>query len=615
MATISSITRLTGLASGLDTDTLVKQLLQADQNKVDRAKQDKQVLQWKMEDYRGITNLLKELKDSYMDVLSTSNMRSSSSYKAYAAVSSNSTAVAATATSSAVAGTHTITVSQLAKAASTTGTSTVSAPLQSTADITDFDFTTEKDFNIQLNGVTKNIKISGTFADADELQAYIQTKVDTAFGANKITVGAVGSQLTFSSADSKIVLSNGATDALAQLKIVSGATNRLNLSAKVDSSNLASSLSGTIAFDINGVSFSFDSSAKTMRDIINEVNSSDAGVTMSYSEATDKFTLTAKTKGAGEAINIANDASGFFGAIGIASTSISNGLDAVFELDGTTITRNDNTFTLDGVSYNLYEKNQTATISVSQDVDKVYNNIKSFVDKYNEIISKINGELIEDRDRDYLPLTDAQKEEMSEDDIEKWEEKSKAGLLRGDSTLSNIVTQMRSALFSSIEGISGGIYSIGIKTGEYYQKGKLIIDEAKLKEAITNKPDLVQNIFSKQSSISYSSTLSNEDKKTRYNESGIVERLFDIVQNNIRTTRDAHGKKGILLEKAGIAADITEFSNYIIDSIKDKDTQIDTLLDRLYNKEDALYAKFTAMEKALSQMNSQSSWIAQQFGG
>jgi len=609
--------RLTGMASGLDTDSIIEQLMKVERAKVDKVKQEKQILEWKREDYRSISSALKSFQDSFMNVLSSTDMRSSSSYKAFSVTSSDTTAVTATANSSAVATSHKITVTQLAKAASVVSSGTVSSALQSSAKVTNLDFTGGKDFYLKLNGITKNITITGDFENEDELAEHIQQQVDIAFGNGKITVVNSSGKITFESKDSKIVLTSGSNDALEQLNIASGSTNRLNLTSKLSELNFPTSTNGIISFKINGVLFEFDSTKKTMNDLINEVNSSEAGVTLSYSEATDKFTLTSKVKGAGEAIKIEEISGGFFGAdskLGITSLSINNGQDAVFTLDGTEIRRNDNKFVLDGITYNLWKENVTVEINVEQDVDKVFNNIKNFVEKYNELLDKINSKLKEERYRDYLPLTDEQKEALKESDITKWEEKARSGLLRSDSLLTRIVSDMRNAMYSSIEGITGGIYSIGISTGSYAQQGKLVIDEAKLKEAIKNTPDLVASIFNKESDIKYSRNLSAEDKEKRYKESGIVQRLYDIIQNNITTVPDSDGKKGLLVERAGMVGDIFDSSSYISSQIKDKEDLISILNEKLIAKEDQYYSKFAALEKVLSQMNSQSMWLAQQFG-
>ncbi|MDD4834772.1 MAG: flagellar filament capping protein FliD, partial [Lutispora sp.] len=161
---------------------------------------------------------------------------------------------------------------------------------------------------------------------------------------------------------------------------------------------------------------------------------------------------------------------------------------------------------------------------------------------------------------------------------------------------------------------AGGLFSIGISTGNWREGAKLNIDEDKLKKAIADNPDQVMNIFAKQSSVAYHPDNTKEQKDLRYAESGIVERLFDIIQDNIRTTRNADGKKGMLLEKAGIVGDLTEFQSTLVDEINKKESLIEDMTVKLFNKESALYMKFASLETALSRMNSQSAWLAQSFG-
>lgn len=625
---LNSKFRLSGMASGLDTDSMVKQMMKVEQYKVDKVKQNKQLLEWKRDDYRAATTLLTSFKNDFFDVLKpASNMRSTNNYKQYTAVSSNSLAITATATSAAVSGTHTIEATQLAEAANTVSTDTITKTLESTLDIGSFDFA-NKDFNVTLNGVTKNIKLNGGYTDIAGLKAGLQTSIDAVFGAGKVTVGNSGNKLNFSTVNGRVTLATGTSDALTQLNITSGDSNRLSLNAKLNVANTKTVLSGTLAFNINGVSFSFDTTTKTMNDVMSEINSSEANVIMTYSEVTDKFTLTSKTMGAGTAITISNTSGSLFGAssaTGITTGAINNGQDAIFNLDNVTgIVRSDNNFNIDGVNYDVnYDVNQLntpVTITVNQDVDGVYDKIKTFVDKYNELISKVNGELQEERDKDYLPLTDEQRESMSDDDIKSWESKAKSGILRNDSILTKVADNMRTALYDSIKDIPGGLSSLGITTDNYFlstkaEKGKLIIDETKLKDAIRNSPDKVMNIFSKESTVAYSPNLTTAERSTRYNENGVVQRIYDILQDNIRTTRDTNGKKGILLEKAGIIGDLTEFNSLIPDEIEAKDKIISDMLRRLYDKEERYYQKFTALEIAMSKMNSQSSWLSQQFGG
>jgi flagellar hook-associated protein 2 len=204
---------------------------------------------------------------------------------------------------------------------------------------------------------------------------------------------------------------------------------------------------------------------------------------------------------------------------------------------------------------------------------------------------------------------------MSEKDIEKWEERAKTGLIRNDSILEKIVFSMRRGLFDKINGVDISLTNIGITTGSYYEKGKLKIDETKLKEAIMNNPDAVMNLFSKKSEThpSYSRTLNTEQRTVRYEESGLAQRIFDIIEDNITTIRDLNGKKGILLEKAGIEGDTSEFTNLIFNEIKMYDSKINSLYDKLVEKENGYFQKFAVMERIIGQMNAQSNWLTAQF--
>ena len=277
-----------------------------------------------------------------------------------------------------------------------------------------------------------------------------------------------------------------------------------------------------------------------------------------------------------------------------------------------------NTFTIDGVTYTL--KNTTPdgtvpiTITVAQDVDKAYNAINNFVDKYNQLIDRINGKLNEERFRDYLPLTDAQRKEMSEKEIELWEEKAKSGLLRSDSILQNIIYNMRRALSDAVEEVCISLSSIGITTGLYFERGRLQIDESKLKEVLRNDLERVIDLFIKKSDINYSPDLDSESRTQRYNQSGLMYRISDILMDTIRTTRDSRGKKGILLEKAGIVGDITEFQNLMDDELNRLDRRIDAAGEAMIRQENRYWAQFTALERAIQQMNAQSMWLMQQLG-
>jgi len=547
--------RIGGLASGIDVDSIIEQLMQVEQTKVDRLKQERQLVEWRKEAYREITNLLRAFYDEFFDVLKTDTyMLSSNRYMTYSAISSAEAYITATANASAMEGTYTI------------------AKIESMA--------------------------SPTIVKGDEWLLPEGSSLDSTLEQ----LGLVGRD-----EEARFVI-NGVT-------------------FLITSSEVEDTPDDTVVIDPTKTS---------MRQLMNIVNTnSKAGVNMFYSSIEKRFILQTKATGATTDIVLRDEKGGFLQSIKLLNADGSlvdkkDGTDAVVyfmkigENDHTNPenfirwTSSTNTFTIDGITYTV--KNTTTddmapiTITVVRDVDKAYNAIKNFVDKYNELIDKINSKLDEKRYRDYAPLTDAQKKEMSEKEIELWEQKAKSGLLRGDSILQNIVYGMRKALSEAVAGVGINLSSIGITTGAYSEKGKLHIDEAKLKEALRKDPEQVMQLFIKKSSIDYSPDLDSTSRKQRYDESGLMYRIYDILMDNIRTTRNKDGKKGILLEKAGIVGDITEFQNMMDEELKRLDKRIDAAIEAMISKENKYWAQFTALEKAIQRMNMQSMWLMQQLG-
>lgn len=529
--------RIGGLATGLDVDSIIQDLMRIEQTKVDRLKQERQLVEWRKEAYREITNLLRAFQDEFFSVLKTDTyMLSSNRYRTFSVTSSAESYVMATANASAMEGKYVIT------AIESLATPTI------------------------VKGIDTTNDGSPIIPDGKSLDSTLE-------------------ELGYVQAGS------------------------------------------TVKFQINGVEFSFSSTA-TMRQVMNQVSTNDkAGVNFFYSSIEKRFIIQTKATGSSTRNLTLDDVEGtFLQYLGLTEENIipDSGTDAkvYFQKVGSNESilwsSPTNTFTIDGVTYTL--KNTTPegmapiTITVAQDVDRAYNAIKNFVDKYNELIDKINGKLNEERFRDYLPLTDAQKKEMSEKEIELWEQKAKSGLLRGDSILQNIVYSMRRALSDAVAGVGISLSSIGITTGSYSERGKLHIDEAKLKEALRNNPEQVMQLFIKKSSIDYSPNLDSTSRTQRYNESGLMYRIYDVLMDNIRTTRDQYGRKGVLLEKAGVVGDITEFQNMMDAELKRLDKRIDAVVEAMIRQENKYWAQFTALEKAIQKMNAQSMWLMQQMG-
>lgn len=622
-STYSNLLRLTGLASGIDTDSIVKSLMKAAETKLDTVKQKKQLAEWKQESYQEVTSLLNDFNDKYFDVLSDTYMLSSSTYKTLDTSSSDTSVVTATAGSTATSGTHTIQVQNLATAATMQSASTVAKDINGDS-AADFSSAQGKSFVINVDGTKKTITIDEGITSISGLQ----DAIDKAVGEGKVEVsdtngdgtGALVISAVEDSGVHSITISDKTTGALSALGFGEDSTlsNRLSTSDTLE--EIAAQMNGTLTFDsednlnleINGVSFTISKDTK-LSEMMEQINESDAGVTMEYDKVNNKFVFTAAETGAGNTIEVSESGSNFLTAAGI--TDYTEGEDAVVLIDGEKYTRSSNTVEADGVTYALVsESDEVQTVSVTKDTDAVYDLITGFVEDYNTLIETINDKLSEEYDYDYQPLTDDQKEEMTDEQIEDWEAQAKTGLLANDLTLNSMLTKIRTALYTSVEGVTGPLSSIGISTEDYEDNGKLVIDETTLKQAIEEDPESVISLFC-QGSETYSGKNTNRDlssyeRSVRSEEEGIAYRVYDILQDYISTTRDGSGNKGILIEKAGVDDDSSETDNYFYNLISDYDEKIDYLTNKLEEKEDYYYSKFTAMETALSNLNSQANLIA-----
>ncbi|PYG89127.1 flagellar hook-associated protein 2 [Ruminiclostridium sufflavum DSM 19573] len=641
----SSSTRLSGLVSGMDTDAVIKQMMAAERAKVDKLQAKVQIDDWKIDAYREVTSALQSFYNTYFDSTSALNLKSENSFASFATSYKNtdsSNYVTLTGVSGAQAGKYSITELKMATSAVLTG-SNASKDIEGAAiNLTDLAGMSGADNSIfiTVNGNANFISLptDGSITSVSDLKTVLQQKINDTFGADKINVelNSTSDGIKFSAVRPTDTFSiNTESPALSVLGLDSSSlSNKIdldsNLTDMADSFNtaLTTGSGNAIAFAINGVNFSFDASNTSIQDIMDEVNANTkANVTMKYDITKNSFTIKSNSTGATDKVTVSDTTGSLMATLGISGSD--DGSDASVTLsDGTKIVRSTNSFTYDGITYNIKQDYTAGTdavtgevkepieATITADITKTYDYIKGFVDKYNELIEKFNSKLNEDKYRNYTPLTDDQKAEMTDEQIEKWEEKAKSGLLKNDSILSGILSDLRNTLYDTVEGAGISLSSIGITTSSDYTKnGKLEINEDKLKDALANKSEQIKRLFTKSSDITYYSLLdSPSGKDQRYKESGIAQRFSDIIQDAIRTSTDKDGRKGTLLEKAGITGDRSEYTNLLFKEMLGFEEAIDEMNERLDSKEDALYAKFTAMESALSKLNEQQSNLASLLG-
>lgn len=627
MSTSSSyVSRITGMASGLDTESIVESLMKASRTKVDKVEQQKTLLEWKREMYQNITTKLYEFQQKYFNTTSSwasEISRLSASY--------NSSLISVTTSANSTAGSIYIQdIVSVATAAKLESSSPVSADPQITVNTENLSDLAGKTIIVSLNGIEKVLTFSNKeYTAATDVADEIQSQLNNMFGSGKIAVNLNGDNISLSAANSAVMIktSTDGTDPGDALTFASYSSNRIDFNVSLASTSLRTdALAGgdKVEFTINGKPFSFNATA-TLSDIMRIINSSDAGVKMSYSALTDKFTLVSTETGAASDITISDVTGNLMSAL--FGTGVKTaGTDAVVKLsvDGSTnpesiitVTRSTNTIDVNGTLITIKGKDagnaeENITINLGYDTDAILTKIKSFINDYNALLSEITTKLTEEYDRDYQPLTQDQKEAMTEKEIELWEKKAKTGLLRNDIYLKSIAEELKRCFYTPVmdlsdNSVSIGILSeIGISTTQYADRGKLTIDETKLKNALNSDPEKVISLFTQQSDKSFSVYATDDWLNERFNEEGVFHRLSDVLNTNLNKTGN---RKGALINLVGSPTDSytgeTEYSK----RIKELKEKIADLEDKLAKEEDNYWAKFTAMETAIAKLNQQSSWL------
>lgn len=389
-----------------------------------------------------------------------------------------------------------------------------------------------------------------------------------------------------------------------------GSTNNFGMSevktsiSQISNSTLLSDLGieanddGKYTFKINGKDFSFAGDT-TVKEMMRAVNASDANVKMSYSSLDNSFTITASDYGVNSKIEIEDGSEGFLSALGLgAGASFTAGTNLEVEINGRVLESDGNTLDVDGTTFTFsgVAAGTEFDVEVKKDTSAIADVIKSFVEDYNKVIEEVYDYLDEKPDKDYYFLADADKEELdlSEKQEEKWEEKAKQGILYHDSTISTVMSSLRTALMGSIKAADGSTLSLatlGITTdSDYKEHGKLVLDEDKLNSAIAEYGDDISKLFGDSTN-------------------GIMVKFDKALEAAIGTT----GNKGTLINKAGLEKGTTATDNAIYNQMKRITQKIKTLEDRYENEQNRLWKKYSAMESMLGQLNSQQSSFSSYF--
>ena len=352
------------------------------------------------------------------------------------------------------------------------------------------------------------------------------------------------------------------------------------------------------AADASNISAIEGTSAFSADSIKNDIS----GVVSDYASVTDRtYALNGSALAGIGLADIKVDDAGNVTVNGNADGSLPSGMalikasDSEILLNGATMTSSSSTVSVNGLSIDLTgltKAGEPSTFSVASDTDAVYNTIKNFFTEYNSLMKEMNELYNADTAKGYEPLTSEQKKEMTDDDVKLWEDKIKASLLRGDSSLGSVRSAMRNTMMSQVtyNGKTYSLASFGICTSTDYTEGGLyhIYGDAddsvyadkddKLKKALEEDPDAVVNVLS------------------------------DIF-GKLRTTMSDK------MAGSKVSSSMTFYSDIKMkDDIKNYEKQIKEWETKLADMEDSYYSKFTAMEMALAKLQSQQSSLSGLFG-
>ncbi|OPH54562.1 hypothetical protein BC351_31795 [Paenibacillus ferrarius] len=581
------VNRVTGLNSGLDIESMVTKLMKAENAPVDKLKAKKTTLGWSSDLYREVNTKLASLK-TQLD-----GMKLSGDWNQLSATTSNPTAVTAKADGTANSVSHSITVQNLASGATAfnknsisqnvmTGSSSVNASTVIAA------ASNNNSFQVTYAGVSRTVTIADGTYDKTQLAAQVQSSIDSSLGSGKIAVSANSSdkiELTgLSQISVKIVSGN---TGIASIGFTSAQTNRIDPSLTLSNqTQFRTPLTGSGNFNINGQTISYTSGDK-LSAIMSRVNSSSAGVNMSYDAETDRVTVASKDAGSNSQVVMSDATGNLLGALGLTGSNVTKlaGADAVLTIDGAPSTRSSNTFSAGGVTYTLNQVTSSAvSVNVSQDIDSTVKKITSFVNTYNDAIDLMNKRVKEGKYRSFTPLTDDQKKDMKDTEITVWETKAKSGLLQNDDMLKSALSGLRSLISTTVSSNSSStynaLYKIGITTKAYdssaiNDSGKLTLDETALRAALSADPNAVIQTFSN-------------------NPDGIAQKMYDQVSTSLKQ----------IIEKAGGASTSTDnVTSTIGKQITDLNKNITDFSAKLAKKETYYYKMFSSMDTAIGKSN------------
>lgn len=535
--------------SGIDVESLVKVGMMSEQKKYDRIYKKEVETEWRKEAFADVYSAVNTFRSSMSD------MRLSSRTKPMTATSSLSDAVTATANANAGVMSHTVEVTQAASNAYLMTASGQKVARTNTAAPT----------SVAL----KDVAFAGGTMPAG------MTSTDTALSF-KLSNGTGTTEIKFTAEE--VFTKNLTLNDLAK---------RINNARFIGSDGKKSAPSITASYDAVSDAFS----------IVNTKSGSDNKVSLSVDTGAPSATYTTALLNnlkLGQVSGGSISAPLSFTISGTTAKLEAAGTNASVKVDGRTYTNlQDNKLQVNGVTYTFKKATPVGTpaqVTIAQDQDKLVENVKKFVEDYNKLLDDLHGRYNNNKYPDYGVLTKEQEAGMSREQVDKWNERAKSGLLYRDGYLRSIISDMRDAVTNRVGSAPGrynNLAAIGITSKD--QSGHLKLDENKLRTAIAAEPDAVNQIFS------------HTDDDDNYGDNGVATRLAERLGKRMES----------LKSHAGITADKSDRSE-LGKLIENYEKQMSDFKQLMSSFENQLYKKYNAMEEAISKLSSQFGFFSRQ---
>ncbi len=668
--------KLSGMVSGLDTDSIVKELMSAQSMKKTKVENKKTKLNWSQEKWKSLNSKLLSLYKG-----SLTKVKTQGKYSTKKVSTSDETKVSVTAGNSAAKGAHTLEVSQMASAQYLTGgviektdgtvssattlkelgiTENTMITIQAAkTSLTTNNSNTQKlivgatttisdlvtacqnaGLNANFDATQKRLFISSSDSGVEQQFSIKTTAVTAAFAADLTTLKhQTGYSDSTTTAVQKTeldncynVLASAATDSTEYTTakntlITYGENNtktdyatKFDAAMKAYKATLVTNVDETMAAIEAGVDRAHDykvvdGTAANIATAIATIKTN-AGLPSTVSEqvAVDKplleATITSYTNDRGEvAAGVTADGKSLLTEIGLAELTggtditaatekdltLVTAKDAIFKLDGATMTDSSNNFTINYMTFDLKGTTTAGSplkITVVNDTDSTYNMVKDFVKEFNSVLKEMNEMYYASTAKGYTPLTSEQKEAMTDDEVEKWENKIKDSLLRRDTTLGSLTTAMKTSLMGKIQ-INGKDYSLtsfGIHTSDdFSEKGLLHIYGDSEDDTYSTRDNTLKSMLDSDPNL-------------------VMKGLSELTTTLYNKMKDKMGK-------TELSSSLTFYNDVQMKKWNDSyEDDIDEWEDKLKDMENRYYNQFTQMEVALSKLQNQTNSLTSMLG-